>query len=88
MTEKEAYIIDNKRRSYEIDNYQILFVRNMFDDYRHEFRAESWQKGHLLKYNSWAGGVGQKLNGERVNFQALPALCVRSWGASKIVLLT
>jgi len=41
---------------------------------REAIRGANWQKRRHLRYTTWPGGVGQELDGERVNFQALPTL--------------
>ena len=47
-------------------------MKSMIDIQNYTFRGTNWQERCLLRYTSWPGGVGQKPNGERVNFQALP----------------
>ena len=72
MITQQLYIRESKRRPFKIHTYQELTVQNMLDIYKPQFKGTNWQQRRLLRYTSLPRGVGQKLNGERVNFQALP----------------
>ena len=72
MITQHVSIANSKRRSVRIHIYQQLSVRNMRDIYRNRLTRKNWQQTSLLRYTSFPGGAGQKLNGERVNFQAFP----------------
>jgi len=75
MITQHVSIKDTKRKPLVIYTYQELSAKDVSDIYNHKFRRGNWQERPLLRYTGRPGGVGQKLNGERVNFQALPT-CV------------
>lgn len=74
MSTQQLNIRTNKRRLSKIHTYQARSVLSMSDIYKCTLRGTNWQQRHLLRYASYLGGMGQKLNGERVNFQALPTV--------------
>ena len=71
MITQYSNIRNSNRRSYKIYIYQTLPVDYMRDIKTHKVRGRNWQQRRHLRYTGCPMGVGQKLNGERVNFQAL-----------------
>jgi len=74
MITQQLHIRNSKRRHLTICICQKLSVKDIADTYTHKGRGINWQQRRLLRYTNYPAGVGQKLNGERVNFQALPTV--------------